>query len=152
MSQCLFKDNNPSVIVAVQPPHKSSSKSGLSHGALIGIIVAAVVLLLVAGSGAYIFIRYRKKKAANRKAAELAGGLGIVGIEGETEENRLHRFSELMGTKPEDRAREMEAVEIKPEMDGEARRSELPSPSFPSPMSPTDPIELDAAERHDRRL
>ncbi|KUJ14497.1 acid protease [Mollisia scopiformis] len=70
VSQAQFSNNATSTIVAILPPSTSKS-SKISHAALVGIVVASVIvgLLLLLG-GAFVVKRSRKQKHQTQQAEE----------------------------------------------------------------------------------
>jgi hypothetical protein len=69
VSQCVWKEDNPAQIVAINSPSEKQKSPGLSNGAMIAIIVSAVVAVMILGSTIYIYIRVKKRR---RGATELA--------------------------------------------------------------------------------
>lgn len=74
ISQSLFEANNPEKLVAIAPAGNSTTavsdtgSSSLSLGAIIGIVIGAVALLIVAGVAAFFILRRRKRRRQAQEA------------------------------------------------------------------------------------
>lgn len=71
VSQCLFKEDNPEQIIAIHSPLEKHNSSGLSHGALIAVVVSVTVLVMIFASCAYIYFRVKKKRRGGSAAVEI---------------------------------------------------------------------------------
>ncbi len=58
----MFQENSPERIVAILPPSSRNGKSGLGERALIGIIIAAIILALLIGITSYFSWRYWRRE------------------------------------------------------------------------------------------
>lgn len=90
LSRRNWDSSSESHIVAISPPNSTTSstpggsstaasknaqkKSGISTGAIVGIVVAVVVLIAI-GIGAFFFFRIRKRKHTEREAMAVAAAV-----------------------------------------------------------------------------
>lgn len=90
VSQCVFEENNPETIIAIRSPLsiEHNGKSGLSTGALAGIVVAAVLLLLLV-TGLIGFFCIRKKRKTRQDAEEAAAKTLPADIKDEDNDEQL---------------------------------------------------------------
>ena len=74
VSQCSWDAGTQSHIVAIRPPgfHESSASHQLSAGAIAGIVVGCVVILILASLGIWIMLRKRGKTLAGQSVSLVA--------------------------------------------------------------------------------
>lgn len=91
ISQSLFEANNPEQLVALPPAGNSTTdvsdtaSSSLSLGAIIGIVIGAVALLIVAGVAAFFILRRRKRRRQAQEAEVKRAGEPVDPMEAKAE-------------------------------------------------------------------
>jgi hypothetical protein len=129
LSQAIWNDTAPENIITIKPPSSTTppppKSSALSPGAIAGIVIGAVVVLLAILT---ILLVYRKRKAQNRRIAELeaisANPKTAVSSDGVVIRDRKHNGAELDGI--DGSRHEIDTgVPVSAEMDGRSRVHEL---------------------------
>ena len=174
MSQNLWVDGIPEHIVAIKSINDTSTAnttpfkktSGISTGAIVGIVVAAVVILIFSAASAFFIIRRRRKKRKEPekkdedddpyRKAEMDGSgkppIGELYTEGKLGEVDSSSKVEMQGSQPaistEDKQKlaEIEGSRGGTEMEGTAGGTEMEGSHLRAEMAGDHlaPVELDA--------
>ncbi len=98
VSKCLFQEGIQEQIVSIYPPAQITKvKTGLGRNALIGIIVACVVVVMILLTGGYIFYRYKKRKQVQELPAESVAATPAATT---TAQKHVSDMSEMNGDVP----------------------------------------------------
>lgn len=148
VAQCLFKDPNPQNITPIYPPSAPTPSplpsppptithhSGLSKTTLIAIIVVIIVVLLLLLAISFILFQVRKKRKAReeeeQRLADAHNNAVLEEIRRKEHQEVLEREAMRSILKPmeidgvERERLEMQATEMRHELEGKERAAELP--------------------------